>query len=91
MKNLSIALIFSLFFITLIACSGGESSSSGEIKVGSSCAGIGSMEGRLHCSGSDILFCSSFSQYKYKVQSTCPEGQVCKKAADGKSTTCVAK
>lgn len=90
--SVQLALILSL--AGLIACSGsGEKSSSdggsSTVAVGTSCEGIGAMEGLLACDGNKTLFCSSFTKYKYQLQNTCPEGQICQMTADGKAAKCV--
>ncbi len=90
--SIQLALVISL--VGFIACSDGgdkaeATGSSGKITVGSSCEGIGPMEGKLACEGNKTLFCSSYSKYKYQVHKTCPEGQTCKMTADGKAAQCV--
>jgi len=85
---LSLCLVLAVSIIGFIGCKGGGGGGGGKIDVGTSCEGIGSSEARMHCDGAKTLFCSSLTQYKYKVQHTCSDGQVCKMAADGKSATC---
>ena len=85
---LSLVLALAVGIVASISCTGGGGGK--KAAVGSSCEGIGSMEARMACDGANSLFCSSLTDYKFKVQNTCPEGQICKLSADGKSTSCVA-
>ena len=92
--TLSVSIVLAL---TLFGISGCKSKSAegtptaGKIAVGHSCSGIGSMEARMHCDEDKVMFCSSYTKYKYTIQQTCPKGQVCDLAKDGKSATCVDK
>ena len=70
-----------------LACGGGGSG--GDAAVGASCEGIGASEARIACSENNIIFCSSYTDYKYKVQSECGEGSTCQVAEDGKSASCM--
>jgi hypothetical protein len=56
------------------------------VKEGDSCAGIDASEGLITCDGNTIIFCSSYSDYKWTVQRECDEGTTCK--AEGKAATC---
>lgn len=60
----------------------------GEISEGSSCEGLDPMSAKMICKGRQTLFCSSFTKYKYIIQHTCPEGQVCKKTESGNGAYC---
>ncbi len=79
--------------LCLILASGfwGCKGENSKIAVGSSCEGIGASEARMHCDGANTLFCSSFTEYKYIIQNTCPEGQMCNLASNGKSASCAAQ
>lgn len=57
-------------------------------KEGSSCAGIGPMEGKVACDGKKVIACSSYTKYKYILTQTCSAKQKCIAAADGKSASC---
>lgn len=87
-QTVFMTLIISLAFVSFMACSSGGGSDT-NIKIGSSCEGI--TGGKFYCDGSTVLFCSSFTKFKYQKQSECPAGQVCQANADSTSTKCVAK
>ncbi len=72
----------------LLVVSCGGSGSGGDPKVGDSCEGIGAAEARIACSENNIIFCSSYTDYEYKLQSECGEGRSCEVATDGKSASC---
>ncbi len=91
MTKKSIVSIFSVLLFMSVAFVSCKIGSSGNVTVGSSCDGIGSSEARFACEGSKALFCSSFTGYKYKLQTQCPEGQVCELMAGGKGSKCVPK
>ena len=69
-----------------MACGGGAGG--GDAEVGASCEGIGASEARIACSGNQIIFCSSYTDYVYTVQNECSEGQTCSVAEDGRSASC---
>lgn len=46
-------------------------------KVGDKCNELGATEGKLACEGNKIIFCSSYSNYEWTMQSECPAGQSC--------------
>ena len=57
-------------------------------KIGDSCEGLKATEGRMACQGTLQLFCSSFSNYKWKRSGECTGGTKCVLGADGRSTSC---
>ncbi len=58
------------------------------VKIGDSCEGISATDGKAACDGNKIIFCSSYSKYKWKLQQECAAGTTCTAAADGKSAGC---
>jgi len=98
MKNI-LCLVLASFFIlfTQVACKGGggeageTEAKGGAIKVGSSCKELGAMDAKMVCVDNNLLFCSSYSDYKYKLQTKCGPEEVCHVAADAKSGGCKAK
>lgn len=62
--------------------------SGGAAKIGDSCKGISAMDGKIACDGNKVIFCSSFSNYEWKMQQECAAGQSCVVGADGKSASC---
>jgi len=85
---LGMTLLFLL--IAASACVADEAKKE-NIKAGSSCEGIDPMAAKMVCVDNNILFCSSFTGYKFKVQTECKEDQVCELAASGKSASCKPK
>jgi len=89
-RLLPIAMTFLFLVMASSACNAGEAKK-GDIKVGSSCEGIGAMDAKMVCVDNNLLFCSSYSGYKYKLQTECKQDQVCNVAASGKSGGCKPK
>tara|TARA_B100001939_G_scaffold308830_1_gene289707 strand:+ start:12799 stop:13095 length:297 start_codon:yes stop_codon:yes gene_type:complete len=87
MKMKSLSLLVGALLFGLAYCGGG-SGSGGDPKVGDSCEGISAVEARIACSENNIIFCSSYTDYEYKLQNECGEGRTCEVAEDGKSATC---
>lgn len=58
----------------------------GDPKEGDSCDGISATDGLIACDGNKIIFCSSYSKYKWTKQSDCAEGTKC--VAEGKGASC---
>ncbi|MCB1139013.1 MAG: hypothetical protein KDK23_09670 [Leptospiraceae bacterium] len=85
----SMGLMAAILFSLLISCGGGGNGSGGDPKVGDSCEGISAVEARIACSENNIIFCSSYTDYKYKLQNECAEGTKCSVAEDGKSASCM--
>jgi hypothetical protein len=86
-------LVAACFSLTLGACKGsdapkGKLSAADKPVEGDSCEGLDESDGVMACDGAKMLFCSSFSKYKWSVQETCAEGQSCSLAADGKGASC---
>ncbi|MCB1306349.1 MAG: hypothetical protein KDK37_18800 [Leptospiraceae bacterium] len=76
-----------LVLVFALQC-GGSNAAGGDPKVGDTCKDLGPMDARIACSDNNIIFCSSYSDYKYKLQRECDEGTTCKVGADGKSASC---
>ncbi|MEQ8353143.1 MAG: hypothetical protein RH862_16820 [Leptospiraceae bacterium] len=83
----SVSLIAGALLFAAVSCGGG-SGSGGDPKIGDSCEGISAVEARIACSENNIIFCSSYTDYEYKLQSECGEGRTCEVAADEKSASC---
>ena len=77
-----------LFSLLMVAPSFAAEAKKEDIKVGTSCAGMDPMSIKFVCKGNTLLFCSSYSDYKFKEQTTCKPEQECKVADDGKSASC---
>ena len=92
-----IAIAASFILFTQVGCKGGGggeaggSAEGGAIKVGSSCKELGSMDAKMVCVDNNLLFCSSYSDYKYKLQTKCGAEEKCEVAADAKSGGCKPK
>ena len=65
-----------------------EATAGGAPKAGGSCKGMSASSGAIACEGNDIIFCSSYSDYKWKKQRTCAAGAKCVPAPDGKAASC---
>lgn len=57
-------------------------------KVGDSCKDLSAADGLISCDGNKMIFCSSFSDYKWKLQQECGDGTKCVRGADGKTASC---
>lgn len=57
-------------------------------KAGASCEGMSASSGAIACEGNDIIFCSSYSDYKWKKQRTCATGTKCVPNPNGKAASC---
>lgn len=82
------AVLFSLMIMALAGQGMAEESKKEDVKVGTSCAGIDPMSIKFVCLENTLLFCSSYSDYKYKMKTTCKPDQECTVAPDGKSASC---
>ena len=58
----------------------------GDPKEGGSCKGISATDGLIACDGNKIIFCSSYSDYKWTKQNECTDGTKC--VAEGKTASC---
>lgn len=61
-------------------------SAGGAPKIGDSCEGIGATEGKLACQDNKIIFCSSYSSYKWTMQRECGDGTKC--VAENNAASC---
>lgn len=68
------------------AAEDGAPAADGEPKEGDSCEGISASDGLIACDGNTIIFCSSYSDYKWTKQQECAEGTKC--VAEGKGAGC---
>ena len=59
----------------------------GPPKVGDSCKDS-KLAANITCQGNDIIFCSSYSDHKYKKQRTCDPGTKCVPEPGGKAASC---
>lgn len=92
---LSVGFALLIIFGSTGACkAGGDKAGEdkgGGIKVGTPCKEVGPSTGKFACVDNNLLFCSSFTSYKFKLQTECKADQVCKIAASGKSASCAPK
>lgn len=58
-----------------------------EAKIGDSCEGMEAVAAYA-CDGKKVIFCSSFTKFKFKEQMQCDKDQTCKVGEDGTSATC---
>ncbi|MBX7059088.1 MAG: hypothetical protein K1X75_13560 [Leptospirales bacterium] len=86
MKKTLVLLISAGLMMGFAACK--KSGSGGEGASGDGCEGIGAMEARMKCENNAVMFCSSFTSYKWQQQNACAEGTNCYIAEDGKSGGC---
>ncbi len=90
----SVFLTLGILLLTSIACTSGEAkkeNSSGEagtVKVGDTCKELDAMSSKMVCVDNKLLFCSSYSQYKYIIQHNCSAKHVCFVDPSGKSGGC---
>lgn len=82
MKKITVILVFSV--LSLVACGkGGDSQASDE-----GCQGISAMEAKMKCENNNVMFCSSYTSYKWQETQKCDASKACFIAEDGKSGGC---
>ena len=79
--------------VLVLACNKGGSDDkpekTGEAPIiGDSCKGMSAMDGELSCDDDKVIFCSSFSDYKWKMTQECKGGTKCTAEPDGKTASC---
>jgi hypothetical protein len=79
--------VLSILATAALACGGGSTGAS-DAKVGASCDGIDASSSVFACSENNVIFCSSYTKYKYTLQSECGEGKTCSVAENGNSASC---
>ncbi|MBL8021914.1 MAG: hypothetical protein JNM27_19725 [Leptospirales bacterium] len=52
------------------------------------CEGISAMDAKMKCEDNKVMFCSSFTTYKWQAQNACEAGKTCFISEDGKSGGC---
>lgn len=83
MKKITVILTFSV--LSLVACGkGGDSKATSD----EGCQGISAMDAKMKCENNSVMFCSSYSNYKWQETQKCDAGKTCFIAEDGKSGGC---
>lgn len=52
------------------------------------CEGISAMDAKMKCEDNKVMFCSSYTSYKWQSQQACDAGKTCFISEDGKSGGC---
>jgi hypothetical protein len=71
--------------LALVACKkGGDSKAASD----DGCKEISAMDAKMKCENNSVMFCSSYTDYKWQETQKCEEGKTCFIAEDGKSAGC---
>ena len=70
------------------ACGKKAEKTADQASSGDGCEGISATDAKMRCDGNSLMFCSSYSNYKWKETQKCAEGKKCVIAEDGKSGQC---
>ncbi len=79
----TLTILVTVCMLGFLAC--GKKGDSGSA---AGCEGISAMDARMKCEDNKVMFCSSYTSYKWQAQSACEGGKTCFIAEDGKSGGC---